>query len=330
MLTPFEVVSVNLSVAKGERKHPLERAVVDAYGIVGDAHAGAWHRQISLLSQESIERFAKKLGRELEPGEFGENVSIRGVDFARASQLDRLSLGGVELEVTQIGKACHGAGCAIRQQTGDCIMPSEGLFCRVLSPGSLAAGDHGIYAPAVLGCHVITLSDRAARGVYSDRSGPRVVELLAEHFSAAGTQVAFQRTVIADDAEALRRALEVRFDADSAGTPSAASLAGHPVLQAPAELVITTGGTGVGPRDITPDVVGAYCDRLLPGIVEVIRGRTGVDNPRAQLSRAIAGTRGTRLFYTLPGSPRAVEEYLSEILRTLDHLRFMLRGIDDH
>ena len=159
-----EVVSVNVSVEKGTPKRPVERVVVDESGLVGDAHAGAWHRQVSLLSQESVDRFSLQAGRPIAPGEFAENLTISGLDLAQVALLDRFRLGAAELEVTQIGKVCHGDACAIFREVGACVMPKEGIFCRVLRGGTVRPGDRLDYLPRPLQCRVITLSDRARAG----------------------------------------------------------------------------------------------------------------------------------------------------------------------
>ncbi len=122
------------------RKQPIaEGELLPELGLVGDAHAGPWHRQVSLLAEESI---AKMRGRGLTvgPGDFAENLTIRGLELHTLPVGQRLRLGAVEAEVTQIGKECH-QGCAIRKLTGDCVMPREGIFVRVLSPGKVRPGD---------------------------------------------------------------------------------------------------------------------------------------------------------------------------------------------
>ena len=135
-----EVLSLNLSLSKGVGKTPVEEAelVID-HGIKGDAHAADWHRQISLLAQESIDRMRAK-GIELAPGDFAENITTKGVDLPSLPVGTRLQAGASTLEVTQIGKKCH-KGCAIFQQVGDCIMPREGIFAKVITPGVVRQGD---------------------------------------------------------------------------------------------------------------------------------------------------------------------------------------------
>ena len=140
----FEIVSLNISEGKGEPKVAVPKAVLKQnHGIEGDAHAGDWHRQVSLLAVEDIERMRMKLPS-LRPGDFAENITTRGVDLPSLPVGTRLSIGPVELEVTQIGKACH-KGCAILEQTGECVMPKRGIFVRVLRGGEITNEDTGSY-----------------------------------------------------------------------------------------------------------------------------------------------------------------------------------------
>jgi cyclic pyranopterin phosphate synthase len=136
-----KIVSLNISLKKGVNKEPVESVEVQVdHGMVGDAHAANWHRQISLLAEESID-FMRAKGLELDPGAFAENITTEGIDLAHLPIGTRLSNGEVVLEVTQIGKKCH-HGCAIFKQVGDCIMPREGIFTKVIVPGTLRQGDN--------------------------------------------------------------------------------------------------------------------------------------------------------------------------------------------
>jgi MOSC domain-containing protein YiiM len=134
------VVSVNTSEKKGVQKTPQEsiELAVD-HGVAGDAHAGPWHRQVSLLAIESVEKM-RAAGADVAPGAFGENVTTRGLVLYELPIGTRLELGGCAAEVTQIGKECHDH-CAIFRQVGDCVMPREGIFVRMLGSGTLRAGD---------------------------------------------------------------------------------------------------------------------------------------------------------------------------------------------
>jgi len=136
----MKIRSINISEEKGTEKNEVSSCRVTFNGLENDAHAGVWHRQISILGAESIDNFAKQEGIELAPGAFGENIVIEGIDVSKVSVLDRFIIGEVELEVTQIGKKCHGEACSIFKRTGECIMPKVGLFTRVLKEGTIHKG----------------------------------------------------------------------------------------------------------------------------------------------------------------------------------------------
>ena len=158
---------------------------------------------------------------------------------------------------------------------------------------------------------VITLSDRASRGDYEDLSGPALASQIREFFDKPEFRIKIETVIIPDDPQRLS-ALLLKYRA--AGT----------------EVVFTTGGTGLGPRDFTPDVVKPILDKEIPGIMEMIRVKYGADKPAALISRSIAGVTGRTLVYCLPGSIRAVEEYSRVILPTIVHSIRMILAIDDH
>ncbi len=137
---PAEIVAVCMSENKGERKKPVQCAELRVeHGIVGDGHAGEWHRQVSLLALESIEKM-QRLGLDVTCGDFAENITTRGIDLPALPIGTRLVLGDAVVEVTQIGKECH-TRCAIYYQAGDCVMPKEGIFAKVLQGGVIKPGD---------------------------------------------------------------------------------------------------------------------------------------------------------------------------------------------
>jgi MOSC domain-containing protein YiiM len=134
------VEAVCISENKGERKKPVESVeLCENHGIVGDGHAGDWHRQVSLLAEESIDKM-RKLGLDVNSGDFAENITTSGVDLVSLPIGTRLHVGDALLEVTQIGKECH-ARCAIFYQAGDCVMPKEGIFAKVITGGVIKPGD---------------------------------------------------------------------------------------------------------------------------------------------------------------------------------------------
>lgn len=288
---------------------PVPAIELTDIGVKGDAHSGKWHRQVSLLGTESFEKFEGQAGRKLAYGEFAENITTSGIILYQTRPLDRFIIGDTELEVTQIGKHCHGDGCAIYREVGNCVMPKEGIFCRVLKYGTVRAGDKVMYLPRIFRIRVITLSDRASAGEYPDKSGPAAVNILTDFFNSQQWKTEIDRIVMPDDAIELK---QVMSDLDGI------------------DLVFTTGGTGIGPRDITVDVIEPLLHKKIPGIMELIRVKYGAEKPAALLSRGVAGIIGKTLVYTLPGSVKAVEEYLTEINKTLKHSIYMLHGLDLH
>jgi MOSC domain-containing protein YiiM len=138
-MTP-SVIAVCTSEKKGERKTPVEHVELRLnHGIIGDAHAGDWHRQVSLLAQESIEKM-QRMGLSVKAGDFAENITTSGIDLPILPIGTKMKIGEATLEVTQIGKECH-TRCAIYHQAGDCVMPKEGIFALVLKEGEIRPGD---------------------------------------------------------------------------------------------------------------------------------------------------------------------------------------------
>lgn len=141
------ITSINISPKKGTFKHPVEQAELRVdFGIVGDAHAGNWHRQISLLAQESIDKMTALGLSDLTPGKFAENITTEGIELFTLPVGTTLRVGDCLVEVTQIGKECH-QHCEIYKKVGQCIMPHEGIFVKVLRPGIIHAGDEIVMEP---------------------------------------------------------------------------------------------------------------------------------------------------------------------------------------
>lgn len=300
-----KVIAVCISEKKGTQKTevPSVRLVPD-HGIEGDAHAGNWHRQVSLLALEKIEEFRAK-GASVDFGAFGENIIAEGFDFRALPVGTRFRIGDALLELTQIGKECH-THCAIYHQVGDCIMPREGVFTVVLEGGTIKAGDEIELIEAdparAFTAAWITLSDKGAAGEREDKSGPLIGEMLTE----AGYNVV-EGLMIPDEPEMLRQQLIRLAD------------------QRQVNVIFTTGGTGFSKRDRTPEATADVCDRMTPGIAEAIRAYSMTKTPTAMLSRAAAGMRNETLIINLPGSPKAVKECLEFLMHPLEHgLEIML------
>ena len=302
-----KIRAVCISREKGTPKENVGSGMlVEGFGLEGDAHGGNWHRQISLLSGDKIDEFRKKIW--VEYGAFGENLVVDGLDFRNLPVGSRFGTGDAVLEMTQIGKECH-SDCIIRQKTGDCIMPREGVFARVLKGGKVSVGDELVLLPPEenppLRAAVITLSDKGSRGEREDLSGPLIARMLTE----AGYRVE-ETLLLPDGIQPLKNQLIRLADGRQM------------------DLILTTGGTGFAPTDVTPEATMAVADRNAPGIAEAMRAYSLSITPRAMLSRAASVLRGRALIVNLPGSPKAVKEHLEYILPSLEHGILLAGGRD--
>ena len=268
------IQAICISEVRGVQKHAIPEAdLTPEWGIVGDAHGGNWHRQVSLLGLEKIEAFRAK-GADVAYGAFGENLVVDGFDF----------------RTLPVG-----------------TLLAVGVFAKVLHGGHIQVGDEMKLIPRTeplpWQAAVITLSDKGARGEREDKSGPAIVQRL----EAEGYEVV-EQILLADDAAALKTTLTRLAD------------------QRQLDLILTTGGTGFGPRDVTPEATMAVATRLAPGIAEAIRAASLAITPRAMLSRAVSVIRGKTLIVNLPGSPKAVCESMDVFLPQMPHALGLLRG----
>ncbi|MGA8942855.1 MAG: molybdenum cofactor synthesis domain-containing protein [Thermoactinomyces sp.] len=298
---PGRIVAVCKSEQKGVKKQNVRRGLLIASkGLQGDAHAGDWHRQISLLGIESIQKM-RELGADVKPGDFAENLTTQGINLVKFPVGTKLKTGESLIEITQIGKKCH-SHCTIHKQVGNCIMPKEGVFARVLKGGPVAENDEiSVWKGITVG--IVTASDKGSRGEREDKSAEEIRNLVQR---INGEVIDYR--VLPDDREILAQAM--REMADQRG-----------VL-----LLFTTGGTGFSPRDITPEATRDVIEREVPGLPEAMRQESCKATPRAMLSRAIAGIRGKCLIINLPGSPKGVRECLEVILPVLPHAIEILSG----
>lgn len=298
--------AICISEKRGTQKKEIPEAqVLVDWGIEGDAHGGKWHRQISLLAVEKIEEFRRK-GADVDFGAFGENLIIEGFDLRRLAVGTRFRIGEVILELTQIGKECH-SHCEIYKKMGDCIMPREGVFTKVLHGGVIRKGDPVEMIPPAADrpytAAVITLSDKGFAGEREDKSGPLIREMLQD----AGYEIV-ETLLLPDERVPLERQMIRLAD------------------QRQVNLILTTGGTGFSARDITPEATIAVCDRMARGIADAVRSYSMSITPRAMFSRAESGIRKSTLIVNLPGSPKAVQETLEYLLPELPHGLGILRG----
>ena len=291
--------AICISKQRGTAKtEVVEAELTPQWGILGDAHGGPWHRQVSMLSVEKIQDFQAR-GAEVDFGAFGENLVVEGFDFAALPVGSRFRIGDVVLEMTQIGKECHNH-CQIYQRMGECIMPKEGVFARVLQGGRIKRGDEiQLVLPDAnrpYTAAVITLSDKGSKGEREDKSGPLIVKMLEE----AGYEI-IESNILPDEQKLLENELIRLSD------------------QRQVNLILTTGGTGFSERDRTPEATMTVATRLAPGIAEAIRAGSMKITKRAMLSRETSVIRNKTLIVNLPGSPKAVAESLELVIDQLDH-----------
>lgn len=301
-----KIKAICISEKRGIQKTKVSKAILrNDFGIVGDAHAGDWHRQISFLPYEDIKNFKEK-GAQIKDGDFGENIITEGIDFSILPIGSLLQCNEVIFKLTQRGKECH-THCAIYHKMGECIMPTKGVFAEVKKSGEIKEGDEIIVLdsnkPIKIQVGIITCSDSSFLGQRKDLSGPKIKEILQKEEYEIKEMV-----IIPDEMDTIKKTLLRLVD------------------QRELDLIITTGGTGCTERDVTPEATLEVINKNVPGISEAIRLASLSITPHAMLSRGVSGIRKNTLIINLPGSPKAVKESMDVILPCLPHAIGLLRG----
>ena len=297
--------AICISEKKGTEKHPVQEInVIEDFGLENDAHAGKWHRQVSLLSYEEREKF-KQGGANVQDGAFGENLLVSGIEFSKFKVGTRFKIGGVILELTQIGKSCH-SHCAIYHAVGKCIMPTFGVFTRVIHGGHICVGDTVQVIENTdqrMRVAIVTLSDKASAGQRKDESGPLISSIMTKQ----GYNVT-SLTILPDEMDEIVSTLINLSD------------------RCQNDLILTTGGTGLSMRDVTPEATLKVMTRNVPGISEALRYESMKYTNKAMLSRGVSVLRNQTLIINLPGSPKAVKESLDILLGPLKHGLEIMKG----
>ncbi|MGA1862448.1 molybdopterin-binding protein [Deferribacter thermophilus] len=299
-----KVYAISISERKGTKKHNIETAEIKAnHGIVNDAHAGDWHRQISFLAKESIEKM-QNLGLKVKSGDFAENITTEGIELCKMKVGERLKINNIEFVISQIGKICHHR-CAIYYQAGDCIMPKEGIFAVVKNDGKISVGDPIEKLPKDgFSAAIITLSDKGSKGEREDITGLKIKEYIEKNLATSFIRY----EMIPDEKDILENMLVDFADLQQF------------------DLIITNGSTGVSPRDIAPDVTKKVIEKELPGFSEAMRMKSFEKTPHALISRALCGIRRNSLIINLPGSPKGAMENLETIFPAIPHTIKKLQG----
>lgn len=296
------------AISVSDRKGVIKENVPSAYfendfGIKGDAHAGKWHRQVSLLALESVKKMQEK-GLDVKSGDFAENITTEGIDLLSLPVGTKIKIKDVEFIISQIGKICHHK-CAVYYHAGECVMPKEGIFAVVRGNGELHVGDEiQNLGKDGFSVGIITLSDRASKGEYEDLTGPALEKYVSENLKTSF----IRKEIIPDDTKKLELTLK-----DFADTQML-------------DLIITNGSTGISPRDIAPDVTVEVIEKRLPGFEEAMRAENFKITATAIVSRAVCGTRKNSLIINLPGSPKGAVENLSVIMPAIEHTIKKLQG----
>lgn len=300
------IQAICTSKKRGTVKQSVKRIqLIKNFGLEEDAHGGTWHRQVSLLAAEQVAAFNAK-GGNAQPGDFGENLLVSGIDFATLPVGTRFVGPTFVLKLTQIGKECH-SHCEIFRRVGDCIMPRQGVFAVVEQGGLAEVGQElEVVLPKgdePLTVAVITLSDKGFKGERVDTAGPQAAAML----QAAGYEI-IEQILLPDEQQLIEKELKRLAD------------------QRQVDLIITSGGTGMSLRDCTPEATLAVATRNVPGIAEAIRAGSMQYTPRAMLGRGVSVLRNMTLIVNLPGSKKAVQESLELILPQLEHGIKILKG----
>ena len=311
MSPSLEVVSVNVSEKKGHAPSiPVGEIVVDDLGLRGDAHAGPWQRQVSLLSVESIHRFADSSGRTFAPATSAKTLPCEGWTPAARRCSTAFAFRMWNSKSPKLASIVT-AGCSIFQQVGKCVMPVKEFFPRAAG-GVLRPGDRGEHVVRKFRFLIITVSDRAAAGLYADRSGPKSRQLLEAVQSGQSRPIEIEMALTPDDPERLRRHL---IAAKESGV----------------DVVFTTGGTGVRPARRDARNGRRRLRSNHPRNHGVCPHQVRGEEPQRPAEPLDGGRGRPDLRWTvLPGSVRAVGEYMEETPKTLEHLIYMMHGLDVH
>lgn len=298
-----KIKSIYIGSRKGELKKRVSQANLrENYGIIGDAHAGAGKRQISLLTEENI-AWLRGRGEKVGIGNLMENLRTTGIELTSLLVGTKLEVGRtILLEISEIGKH-SGKPIKVFAMPEGCLLPLNGLFTKVLKGGTVREEDKIEIAADTLTCGILIISDRSSRGERPDKTGPLVKECINE---IKITPVRYG--IIPDEKEYISLVLVTWAD------------------QGGVDLILTSGGTGFFSRDVTPEATRGILDKEAGGLSELMRGEGAKSTKRAYLSRGVAGIRKKTLIINLPGNPQGARESLKIVSPILNHAIKVMKG----
>ncbi|MCX7843039.1 MAG: molybdopterin-binding protein [Clostridia bacterium] len=293
-----KVVSTNVSKNRCASKIPVGEIVITEKGVENDISPCIGDVQVSMLKKEDL--ISSSSNMDFNQGFFTENLTVEGFGNTCINLLDRFYCGEVEVDVARLGLKCS--------KNNDCIGTTDGIFLRVINGGAIKAGSPITHVPRCFNFKVISVCNKAYNGEYIDVSGLELKRILKERFQKTNRPTAIDYSLLPPCPQKLEEEINkaVIYGCD---------------------VIFTVGGTGIGPGDITVDIASGLCDKFIPGIMDHIRIKYGQANPHALLSRSIAGVVKNSLIYTLPGSRKAVGEYMNEIFATMEHLVYVINGL---
>jgi len=302
------IISISISPEKGTAKTAVDSCIIETdFGIKGDAHAGS-EAQVTILPESSLKKYERLTGMKIVAGECSENMVVSGLDTECCPPGTEIRVGkDVVMEVIRIGKDVRDE-CPAYGRLRVCPVAEEGLFLKVLNGGDVCVGDKvevtyrdggTMYRYAIITC-----SDKGSVGERQDLSAVEIEALVAKNLEYKKEYY----SVIPDEKEVLLRTLR------------------HCVEDLKVDLVLTTGGTGLSERDITPEVTAEYIDRPVPGLAEFMRSQSAKVTNNGILSRGVTGIKEKTLIINLPGSPKGAAENLGFIMDAIPHALGIMTG----
>ncbi|WP_423128217.1 molybdenum cofactor synthesis domain-containing protein [Gaoshiqia sp. Z1-71] len=307
----MKIVSLNRSENGKLTKTPLENIRWNDGEAFNDSHGEPHRLQPEKPEHETTGTFTGSTGDVINRGNSTVIIGLRGLTMTNVHPLDQFVCGTVQLEVTRTGAITPGADCVVVRETEPASLPPEGISCRIIKGGELRTGDEIRFQPKEFTILVITLSDRCYSGSLEDTGGPMVVQKIRSLMDTNDRKSKIETAILPDEPKLIAKKMKSAFENNY-------------------DLIVTTGSTGIGPRDIAPETIKPLLDKEIPGIMDRIRIKYGAEKPNALISRAIAGTKSKTLVFAIPGSLRAVNEYMEEINQIIFHCFDMLYAIDHH